>query len=139
VGKHRLGDTKKTVIVIDDDKSILRTFTRILQKAGYYVDTAETGKEAIEKLTAQTYDVALIDIKLPDMDGPDLLMSKRENLANSVKILITGLSSGDYAPKTIQQGVDAFLIKPVKPEDLLSLIEEKLKDRNSEKNRPSEK
>ena len=136
VSRGRFGDTKKTVIVIDDDKSILRTFTRILQKAGYYVDTAETGKEAIEKLTVKTYDVALIDIKLPDMDGTDLLMSKRENLANSVKILITGLSSGDYAPKPIQQGVDALLMKPVKPEDLLSLIEEKLKDKNS-KEKPS--
>jgi CheY-like chemotaxis protein len=69
-----LGNAKKTVIVIDDDKSILRTLTRVLQKGGYEIDSAGTGKEAIEKLSGQSYDVALIDIKLPDMDGTDLLV-----------------------------------------------------------------
>ena len=134
-----MGTDKKTVIVIDDDKSILRTLKRILQKSGYEVDTAETGKEAIEQLDKNTYDVALIDIRLPDMDGTDLLLIKRDSLANSVKIVITGLSSVDSGAKTVEQGVDAFLMKPVKPEDLLSAIEEKLKNKKSRKNHPPEK
>lgn len=45
---------KKTILVVDDDKSILRTFTRILQKSGYEIETAETGREAIEKLKRAT-------------------------------------------------------------------------------------
>ena len=63
---------KKHILVIDDDKSILRTFTRILQKNDYEIDVAETGKEAIEKSKKQHYDLALIDIRLPDMDGTDV-------------------------------------------------------------------
>ena len=68
-----LDNGKKRIIVIDDDKSILRTFTRILQKNGYEIDVAETGKEALEKSKKKPYDLALIDIRLPDMDGTDLL------------------------------------------------------------------
>jgi DNA-binding NtrC family response regulator len=130
----RLGNAKKTVIVIDDDKSILRTLTRVLQKGGYEIDSAGTGKEAIEKLSGQSYDVALIDIKLPDMDGTDLLVMMQENLSNAVKILITGLSLVDSGAEIIEKGADACLLKPVKPEDLLSMIEEKLKGKKSRKN-----
>jgi DNA-binding NtrC family response regulator len=129
-----LGNAKKTVIVIDDDKSILRTLTRVLQKGGYEIDSAGTGKEAIEKLSGQSYDVALIDIKLPDMDGTDLLVMMQENLSNAVKILITGLSLVDSGAEIIEKGADACLLKPVKPEDLLSMIEEKLKGKKSRKN-----
>jgi DNA-binding NtrC family response regulator len=130
----RLGNAKKTVIVIDDDKSILRTLTRVLQKGGYEIDSAGTGKEAIEKLSGQSYNVALIDIKLPDMDGTDLLVMMQENLSNAVKILITGLSLVDSGAEIIEKGADACLLKPVKPEDLLSMIEEKLKGKKSRKN-----
>lgn len=129
-----MGNAKKTVIVIDDDKSILRTLTRVLQKGGYEIDSAGTGKEAIEKLSGQSYDVALIDIKLPDMDGTDLLVMMQENLSNAVKILITGLSLVDSGAEIIEKGADACLLKPVKPEDLLSMIEEKLKGKKSRKN-----
>jgi DNA-binding response OmpR family regulator len=128
-----LGDTKRTVLVVDDDKSILRTLTRILQKSGYIVENAETGKEALEKLGKQTYDVALIDIKLPDFDGTDLLALQKESLSNTVKILITGLTSAGLGIESFREGADACLMKPVKPEELLSIIEEKLKNRKSRK------
>ena len=55
-------ERKKTILVVDDDKSILRTFTRILQKSGFEIETAETGKEAIEKAENSHYDLALVDI-----------------------------------------------------------------------------
>ncbi|MBE3116374.1 response regulator, partial [Candidatus Bathyarchaeota archaeon] len=61
------------MLIIDDDESILRTFSRILQKNGFSTDTAETGKEAIEKAQTKPYAVALIDVCLPDMNGTNLL------------------------------------------------------------------
>jgi len=121
--------TKKTILVVDDDKSILRTFTRILQKNGYEIDVAETGKEAIEKTEARRYDLALIDIRLPDMDGTDLLVKMKKPLQNTIKIMITGFPSLESGVKALDEGADAYLVKPVKPEDLLMLIEEKLKCR----------
>jgi DNA-binding response OmpR family regulator len=121
--------TTKTILVVDDDKSILRTFTRILQKNGYEIDAAETGKEAIEKADSRHYDLALVDIRLPDMDGTDLLAQIKKQLQNTIKIMITGFPSIESGVKALDEGADAYLVKPVKPEELLMLIEEKLKDK----------
>jgi DNA-binding response OmpR family regulator len=122
-------ETTKTILVVDDDKSILRTFTRILQKNGYEIDTAETGKEAIEKSDKKCYDLALVDIRLPDMDGTDLLAKIKKQLQNTIKIMITGFPSIESGVKALDGGADAYLVKPVKPEELLMLIEEKLKNK----------
>ncbi|MCL2358659.1 MAG: response regulator [Nitrososphaerota archaeon] len=120
---------KKTILVVDDDKSILRTFTRILQKSGYEIDTAETGKEAMEKTETRSYDLALVDIRLPDMDGTDLLAKLKKPLQHTVKIMITGFPSLETGVKALDEGADAYLVKPVKPQELLILLEEKLKSR----------
>ncbi len=117
---------KKTILVVDDDKSILRTFTRILQKSGYEIEVAETGKEAIEKAENRHYDLALVDIRLPDMDGTDLLARLKKQLQHTVKIMITGFPSLETGVKALDEGADAYLVKPVKPQELLMLIEEKL-------------
>ncbi len=123
-----MNQIKKSILVIDDDKSILRTLTRILQKAGYDIDTAETGKEAMEKFEKRQYDMALVDVRLPDMDGTDLLVNMRGTLQNTIKIMITGFPSLETGVKALDSGADAYLVKPVKPEELLALIEEKLKN-----------
>ena len=122
-----LEKSKKSILVIDDDKSILRTFARILQKAGYKVDLAETGKEAIEKAEKTRYDLSLVDVRLPDMDGTDLLVKLKHSMRDTVKIVITGFPSLEVGVKALDAGADAYLVKPVKPEELLMLIDEKLK------------
>jgi two-component system, NtrC family, response regulator HydG len=124
-----LATPKKTILVVDDDKSILRTFTRILQKSGYDIDTAETGKEAMEKTESRHYDLALVDIRLPDMDGTELLAKLKKPLQQTVKIMITGFPSLETGVKALDEGADAYLVKPVKPQELLVLLAEKLKNR----------
>jgi len=119
---------KKTILVVDDDKSILRTFTRILQKSGYEIDVAETGKEAMEKAENNHFDLALVDIRLPDMDGTDLLAKLKKQLQHTVKIMITGFPSLETGVKALDEGADAYLVKPVKPQELLMLLDEKLKN-----------
>jgi DNA-binding response OmpR family regulator len=130
--QSRQGDHKvstKTILVVDDDKSILRTFSRILQKNGYEIDAVETAKEAIEKGDTHHYDLALVDIRLPDMDGTDLLAKMKKPLQSTIKIMITGFPSIESGVKALDEGADAYLVKPVKPEELLLLIEEKLKNK----------
>ena len=113
----------KRVLIIDDDKSIQRFFTLILQRKGYGTDSAETGKEALEKISHQSYDVALIDVVLPDMNGLDLLKSFPPN---TKKIVITGTSSNETYKRAQTEGADAYLLKPIKPEKLLQTIANKL-------------
>ena len=120
----------KTILIVDDDKSILRTFARILQKNGYEIDVVETGKEALEKADAKKYDLALLDIRLPDMDGTELLAKMKKQLQTTIKIMITGFPSLETGVKALDEGADAYLVKPVKPEELLMLIEEKMKNKS---------
>jgi DNA-binding response OmpR family regulator len=122
-----LENDQKHILVIDDDKSILRTFTRILQKNGYAIDVAETGKEAMEKSKKQKFNLALIDIRLPDIDGTELLIKLQKVMPEAVKIMITGFPSLETGIKALDEGADAYLVKPVKPEELIALIEEKFK------------
>jgi DNA-binding response OmpR family regulator len=127
----KLSEPKKTILVVDDDKSILRTFSRILQKSGYEIDTAETGKEAMEKTENRHYDLALVDVRLPDIDGTELLAKLKKQLQQTIKIMITGFPSLETGVKALDEGADAYLVKPVKPEELLILLEEKLKNRET--------
>lgn len=116
---------KKRVLVVDDDQSILRSICLILTKHGFEVDTAETGEEAIEKSRKNHYDALLVDLKLPDMEGTDVL--SKAYLPDAVKIMLTGYPSFVSAMKAMDQDVDAYLRKPVRPEELVELIKSKLR------------
>lgn len=120
---------EKSILVVDDDETVLLVFKEILLSEGYRVDTAETGAEAIEKSKTRYYNLALLDIRLPDMSGTELLTKMHRVGPKMVKIMVTGYSSLDYAVEAVNMGADAFLTKPVKPESLLKVVEEKLEER----------
>lgn len=117
----------RSVLVVDDDKAILRTFSRILQRAGFSTETAESGKEALEKIQSRTFDVALIDVVLGDSNGLDLLPLLEESSPKTVKIMITGTDSTEKRNEACKNGADAYLTKPINPETLLNVFQEKLK------------
>jgi DNA-binding NtrC family response regulator len=100
----------------------------ILQSKGYDVDTAETGKETISKSKAKTYNLAILDIKLPDVEGTELLIDLGKITPSMMKIMVTGYASLDNAVDSINFGADAYLMKPVSPEKLLETVAEKLKE-----------
>ncbi len=120
--------SQPSILIIDDDTAILHTFTRIFQSKGYCVAVAEKGKDAIEKISSHRYDVALIDLCLPDMEGTELFPLIHNTSPHTLKIMLTG--------KTLLQnsieGADALLRKPIAPDKLLSIIDSKLKNRNVE-------
>jgi DNA-binding NtrC family response regulator len=129
-----LSMNRPCILIVDDDARIRETLSTILQQRGYKIDTAKTGLEALQKSQTRFFDMALLDIKLPDMEGTNLLTTMHENLPKMVKIMITGYPSLDNAVEALNYGADAYIIKPVKPEELLALIEEKLKEqRQAEK------
>lgn len=121
-------EKQKNILVVDDDKSILRIITRILQKQGYNTHTAETGREAEEEINNQSYDLALIDVKLPDTDGVDLLQKMHATRPNMIKIILTGFASMDNGIKALNSGADAYLVKPVEPTELLKILKEKFEE-----------
>ena len=119
---------KKRILIVDDDKAVVESFKAILQLEGYLVETAENGREALEKCGAGFFNVVLLSIELPDMEGTKLLPVIRGIAPQMIKIMVTGHASLENAVESLNQGADAYLIKPVKPEELLKVIEEKLKE-----------
>lgn len=117
----------KRILLVDDDQSILRLFKRILEKEGYTVDTAETGREATEKIEENCYDLSIIDVRLPDTSGVDLLAEIHTVHPDIVSIALTGFPRMEDGIKALENGADAYLVKPVKPEELLDLIKQKLR------------
>jgi DNA-binding NtrC family response regulator len=121
------------ILVVDDQESIRRTISMTLEHAGYIVDTAEDGKQAIEKAEANFYNLALIDIRLPDMEGTELLTALKETTPKMVKIILTGYPALQNAVKAVNRGADYYLTKPVNTDELLRLIKEHLDKQKQEK------
>jgi DNA-binding NtrC family response regulator len=115
-----------TILVVDDEVSIRKTLAAILEEEGYTVDTAENAKEAIEKSNTKFYNLALVDIRLPDMEGTKLLASMKETTPKMVKIIVTGYPSLENAVEAVNNRADAYVFKPVDAEKLLKTIKELL-------------
>jgi len=127
------------ILVVDDDESIRKTLAVILKEKGYLVDIAENGKEAIKKSKAKLYNLALIDIRLPDMEGTKLLTTMKESTPKMVKIIITGYPSLQNAIEAVNKGADAYVLKPFKMDSVLNTIEENLKKQQKAKKYSEEK
>jgi DNA-binding NtrC family response regulator len=132
-------DEPARILVIDDEESIRKTISMTLQHAGYVVDTAENGKEAIEKSEVNFYNLALIDIRLPDMEGTELLSALKDTTPRMVKIILTGFPGLQNAVTAINKGVDAYLIKPVNPNELLKVVKENLEKQKQERSYSQDK
>jgi len=123
---------KKSILIIDDDRGILDGFKLILERKGYLTDTAETGSEAIEKVRSKYFNLALIDIRLPDMDGTVLLSEFCQLNPELKKIIITGFSTRENAILCLNLGADTYLEKPVTPGKLLEFVAKKLAEQEYE-------
>jgi len=110
------------ILVIDDDKTIRLTMSAILREEGFTVDTAETGREAIEKSNANNYNLALIDIRLPDIMGTDLLEKFRVMDPPMIKIILTGFPAVQNAIEAVNKGASAYLLKPVDPGKIVQTV-----------------
>ena len=127
-------DDRFRILVIDDDEGVRTTTAAILKEEGYTVDTAENGKEAIEKSNADYYRVALIDFRLPDMEGTKLLTALRETTPKMVKIMVTGYPSVDNAIECVNKHADGYFVKPVDYDNLLDTIRKLVLKQQESKN-----
>jgi len=119
-------DKHTRILVVDDDESIRKTIKAILEDEGYLVDLAATGSEAIQKTEETAYNVALLDIRLPDMEGVELLKLMKDTVPRTRKIMVTGYPSMQNAIAALNKKADAYLIKPVNVEKLLNTVKEQL-------------
>ena len=116
----------RRILLIDDDETIIVPFQLILQKEGYQVDTALTGRQALEKAGEMEYQMVISDIMLPDIRGIEVAKKIREFNRNTRLIIITGFPDLADSIETIDLGIDEILIKPIKPDELLRAVKESL-------------
>ena len=121
----------KSILIVDDDETILAILREILQLDGYIVETAATGKQAIEKSETAFFNLSLLDIKLPDMEGTELITELHKANPQMIKIIITGFPSFDNAVKSLNLGADAYIMKPVNSQELLELVGEKIREQQA--------
>jgi len=132
-------DRRARIIVVDDDESIRKTLSTILEDEGYVVDTAESGKEAIVKTNANFYNLALIDFRLLDMEGTELLVRIKDTVPRMRKIIITGYPTVHNAIEAVNRSADGYLVKPFDVGKALFVIREQLKRQEDERRFSQEK
>ncbi|MCS7281025.1 MAG: sigma-54 dependent transcriptional regulator [Desulfobacterota bacterium] len=110
------------VLIADDEKSLVDVYKKKLSKEGMQVFTATTGKDAISIMKNESLDVALLDIKLPDIDGIELLKTFKSLQPTSEAIILTGFGSVETAVKSMKLGAYDYLTKPCKLSELLNVI-----------------
>jgi len=127
-----MGETAR-ILIIDDDEDIRKVLATILEEEGYTVETAETARMAIEKTGREFYNLALIDIRLPDMEGIELLTKMRPTTPRMRKIIVTGFPTMQNAVDAVNRGADGYILKPFNVKKVLRIIEEQLKKQEEEK------
>ncbi|MEM2105117.1 MAG: response regulator [Candidatus Bathyarchaeia archaeon] len=127
------------ILVVDDDESIRKVLKAVLEDEGYSVDTAASGKEAIRKSYKKFYNLALIDIRLQDMEGVQLLQKLKDTVPKMRKIMVTGYPTLQSAIEALNKGADGYVVKPLDMKKLLATITEQLKKQDEERKYSQEK
>jgi DNA-binding NtrC family response regulator len=122
----------ESVLIVDDDIGVRKTLSSILLEEGYSVDAVENGKQAIRASEKAYFDVALVDVELPDMKGTELLLGLKQRQPEMIKIIITGFPSIENAMKAVNEGADGYILKPFDVPKLLEMIRKHLDEKAAE-------
>jgi DNA-binding NtrC family response regulator len=115
---------KHNILVVDDEKNILRLLSMTLRKNDYEVDTAQSTEEAIEKFNSISYALVITDIKLPGKTGIDLLEYIKSKESDIPVIMMTAYGTIESAINAMKKGAFNYLTKPVNPDELLTVMKE---------------
>ena len=126
----REGRASLHVLVVDDSTTARFLLTRMLEQRGHSTSQASNGQEAVAAIGAGSYDVVLMDLVMPEMDGAEATSRIREmNAESGLRPRIIGMSAfsdGDNIDSAVEAGMDGFLAKPILPSDLLTVVEQPL-------------
>ncbi|MDW8050852.1 MAG: response regulator [Armatimonadota bacterium] len=114
----------KKILVVDDERHIVRLIQVNLERQGYQVVTAHDGKEALEKVKSEHPDLVVLDVMMPYMDGFEVLRTLRRNpeTADLPVIMLTAKAQDQDVLRGWQEGVDMYLTKPFNPQELITFV-----------------
>lgn len=114
------------ILIVDDDQNIRKALSSVLKSDGYLVDAAENGAEAIKKAEMNFYNLAFIDVRLPDVNGLELLIAINRISPNTLKIILTGYPSSQDSIEATKRGAAGYMTKPVAMDELLCTVKDHL-------------
>lgn len=119
-------EKKGSILIIDDDESTRRSLKLIFSKKGYEIETVGTGHEALEKVKEKNYNLVLVDIKLPDTEGIDLIIPLKEINPDMAVIMVTAFASMETVMQALNLGASAYITKPLNMEEVFVKVRENL-------------
>ena len=120
---------KARILVVDDEEIVVRSCMRALEDADFEVEAARSGAEALGKIDAAPYDVVLLDVKMPEMDGTVVLQRVKESHPDLEVVMVTGLSQIETAVRSMKLGAFDYLSKPFDPDELKLVVRRALERR----------
>lgn len=121
------------ILAVDDEENMLHFLSKLLAGEGYGVETARTGREALEKGKEADFELAILDVKLPDMDGLAVLKAFKEMASETTAVMITAYGSIESAVEAMKAGAYDYLVKPFRAEEILKAVEKALEERRLRK------
>ncbi|MGD1075640.1 MAG: response regulator [Thermodesulfovibrionales bacterium] len=114
------------ILVIDDEEIVRISCQKCLTPEGYEVDVASNGIEGMQMVQTTKYDLVLTDLKMPEMDGMEVIMKAKESQPGTRVIMMTGYSTVEHAVKAMRLGAYNFIEKPFTPDTLITAVKEAL-------------
>jgi DNA-binding NtrC family response regulator len=121
--------SKGKILVVDDEDIVRTSCNRTLSPEGYEVRLAKNGVEGLKMASEERFDLVLTDLKMPDMDGIEVLRIIREKWPETAVIIVTGYQTVDTAVKAIKLGAYDYIEKPFTPDALISAVAEAMANR----------
>jgi DNA-binding NtrC family response regulator len=120
------------VLLVEDERSVAKGLAMVMREEGYQVDLADTGQAALEKFGESEFDLLVADLRLPDMDGMEVIERVREKRPNTNVVVITGYPSVSSAVQAVKMGVSDYLRKPFTEEEFKTAVKSALVQRKKE-------
>jgi len=116
----------RRVLIVDDDELVLIALRELLRSEKYEVDTFSRGSAALEKLDQENFDLLILDIVMPEMDGFELctLIRKKDRYRDKPILFLTAKNQEEDIKRGLEVGASLFLSKPISPHKLLAVIKE---------------
>ena len=122
----KLKSDQKNILVVDDEMSVRTTFSSVLRKEGYRVTAVKDGYEAIKAIDEGSFDLALVDLRMPGLDGIEVLENIKKRKPQIPVIIYTGYGSVTTAVEAMRKGAADYLAKPFSPEELKAGVKKAL-------------
>jgi two-component system phosphate regulon sensor histidine kinase PhoR len=119
-------EKKSSILIIDDDESTRKSLMLIFRKKGYEIETVGSGREGLEKTKEKYFNLVLVDIKLPDMEGIDLIEPLKEIHPDTAVIMVTAFASMETVMQALNLGASAYITKPLNMEEVFVTVRENL-------------